>query len=161
MQGASAGCGNQTYGGTGRGPHALATAGGITYNYDANGNVTGTTGGTARAITWDGSNMATKVVDGSTTGNTKYFVGDTLVRKDEGGTTTYYVPGMRKEGGSWRKMYGNLAERSPDGNYRFYHSDHLGSSTLATGVSGNPQHRALYFPFGGDRTVAGSFTPKY
>ena len=37
----------QTYGGTGRGPHALAAAGGTTYTYDFNGNVASTSAGLA------------------------------------------------------------------------------------------------------------------
>src|SRR5262249_24968858 len=60
----------------------------------------------------------------------------------------------------------DFAERDPDagGALRFYHDDHLRSSTLVTDVGGNVVHRAAYLPYGEpDPSFSrdNSFTPKY
>jgi hypothetical protein len=34
------------------------------------------------------------------------FIGESLWRKVEAGTTTYYLPSMHNEGGRYRKYYG-------------------------------------------------------
>jgi RHS repeat-associated protein len=149
----------QTYGGAGRGPHALATANGVTYNYDANGNLSSTSNGTV--ITWNAENMPVQVTQGGITQNQKLFLGELLWKKIEPGLTTYYLPSLRIENGGYRKFFGSFAERSPDGQLRFYHNDHLGSAALITNASGVEQRRQAYKPFGEDRFVSGGFTPKY
>jgi RHS repeat-associated protein len=177
MDGTAAGCGNQTYPTQGAGsvhPHAVSssTASGssVTFAYDANGNTTSTSAG--QTITWNPENMATQVLSGSTQVNQKWFVGEAEWKKVEGGTTTYYLPSLRNEGGGYRKYYGSFAERdwtdrtsctvnAKLGCLKFYHSDHLGSSAVATTSTGTPVYRHSYWPYGGDRSIVGSFTPKY
>src|SRR5262249_9970607 len=46
------------------------------------------------------------------------------------------------------------------GTLKFYHDDHLGSSTLVTDASANVIHRQAYTPYGEDRVAApaGTFT---
>jgi RHS repeat-associated protein len=162
----------QTYGGSqacascppNRGPHALATASGVTYNYDFNGNLISTSNGTN--ITWNSENMPTKVVQGGATMYQKSFLGESLWKKVEPGLTTYYLPSMRIEGTQVRKFFGGFAERSPDGSLKFYHGDHLGSASLVTDFVNNVAHvvrRQAYMPYGEDRpgSVSGTFTPKY
>jgi RHS repeat-associated protein len=157
----------QTYGGaqscTGcepnRGPHALATSRGVTHNYDANGNLITSSDGTA--ITWNSENMATKVVQGGVTKYQKFFLGESLWKKVESGLTTYYLPSLRIENGQYRKFFGGFAERSPDGTIKFYHGDHLGSSSLVTDANGTVVRRQAYMPYGEDRYVSGVFSPKY
>jgi RHS repeat-associated protein len=150
----------QTYGGTGRGPHALAGAGGTTRTYDFNGNLASTSGGLA--LTWNAENMATQASLGGVTQNRKSFLGEELWKKVEGGTTTLYLPSLLLENGVPRKLFGAFAERSPDGTLKFYHGDHLGSSTVVTDASQAVIHRIAYMPYGADRGVAGgSFTPRY
>jgi RHS repeat-associated protein len=177
MQGTAAGCGNQTYPTQGAGsvhPRAVssssASGSSVTFSYDANGNTTSTSAG--QTISWNAENMATQVLSGSTTVNQKWFVGEALWKKVEGETTTYYLPSLRNEGGGYRKDYSGFAERdwtdttscktnASKGCLKFYHSDHLGSSAVATTSAGIVVHRASYWPYGGNRSLLGSFTPKY
>ena len=150
----------QTYGGAGRGPHALAAAGGVTFAYDFNGNVASSTAGLA--LEWNSENMATRATVGGVERNRKSFLGEELWKKVEGGVTTLYLPGVRVENGQHRKFFGMMAERSPDGTLKFYHGDHLGSSTVVTDSSRVVVNRIAYMPFGEDRGPrGGSFVPRY
>jgi RHS repeat-associated protein len=149
----------QTYGAGGR-PHALATSGGTSYVHDGNGNVT-SIGGTT-TLEWNAENMPTRVVVGSVVSE-KSYVDQALWKKVEQGTTTYYLPSMRVEDGVARKYYGGVAERveqAGDRQLRFYHADHLGSSSVMTDQSGNVIRRASYMPWGNERGVQGVFIPK-
>src|SRR5262249_604774 len=88
--------------------------------------------------------------------------GESLWKKVEQGVTTYYLPSMRIENGVARKYYGTFAERQEGGDrqLRFYHPDHLGSSSVMTDQGGAVIRRGSYFPWGQDRGVDGTFTPK-
>jgi RHS repeat-associated protein len=134
----------QSYG-AGAGPHALTQAGARSFSYDANGNATqaGTT-----SFAWDPNNMPIRVSDGTTTID-KQFFGEAVWKKVEGGVTTYYLPSERIENGKLRKLYGSFGERDPDDGdaLKFYHGDHLGSSTLVT-KAGVPIFRAAHYPYG-------------
>ena len=165
-------------------PHALESVGVVSYQYDANGNTTGTTGAsTNTAITWNAENMPVTTVYGSNT-TSKWFVGESMWKKILGAATTHYLPSMRDEGSTpcasapcaYRKYYGSFAERDwtdtttcagllnpADGCLKFYHGDHLGSSTAVTNVSGTVVHRQSYTPFGEDIVTSppGPFTPVY
>jgi RHS repeat-associated protein len=83
---------------------------------------------------------------------TKSFVGESMWKRVEPSGTTYFLPGERIENGKHRKYYDGFAERDPDdgGKLKFYHGDHLGSSTLVTDptISGFIAHRAAYYPYG-------------
>ncbi len=149
----------QTFGGSGRGPHALETADGVTYTYDFNGNVVSTSAGLT--LRWNAENMADRVSQGAIAYD-KQFLGESLWKKVEGGAVTYYLPSLRIEGGKHRKFYGAFAERSSeDSLLRFYHPDHLGSSTVVTGPGEVVAHRSAFKPYGEDVDGgAGSFVPK-
>jgi RHS repeat-associated protein len=149
----------QSYGAGGR-PHALAASGGTSYGYDPNGNVT--TIGSSTTITWNSENMPAKVTTGSAVTD-KSFVGEALWKKVEPGMTTYYLPSMRVENGVARKYYGGFAERleqAGDRQLRFYQPDHLGSSSVMTDQAAGVIRRASYLPWGQDRGVDATFTPK-
>jgi RHS repeat-associated protein len=166
----------QTYFPSGAGlprPHALSAVGAVTYAYDANGNVSGTNGAaTNLAIAWSADDMPERTVYGSVT-TTKSFLGESLWKKVQGTSTTYYLPSLRVENGAHRKFYGGFAERdisdttgcttnSIFGCLKFYHGDHLGSSTLATNAAGSVVHRESYKPYGESllSTPPGPFTPE-
>jgi RHS repeat-associated protein len=167
----------QTYFPSGAGlprPHALSTVGAVTYAYDANGNVSGTSGAASNlAFAWNADDMAERTVYGSAT-TTKSFVGESLWKKVQGGTTTYYLPSLHVENGLHRKYYGHFAERdigdkttcttnASFGCLKFYHLDHLGSVTLVTNAAGSVVLRQSYKPFG-DSLVATPpvpYTPEY
>jgi RHS repeat-associated protein len=146
-------------------PHAVSqvatTPNPTNYAYDANGNLTGTTGApTNVSLTWNADDMPVRMTWGSTV-TTKSFLGESLWKKVQGTTTTYYLPSMRVENGLYRKSYGVFAERDTDKSLKFYHGDHLGSSVLVTNASGTPVHRQAHKPYGEDIVSVGSFTPKY
>ncbi|HYC93793.1 MAG TPA: RHS repeat-associated core domain-containing protein [Thermoanaerobaculia bacterium] len=155
----------QTYGtgGAAGRPHALDRSGGAAYSYDDNGNVTAI--GASTSLQWNAVNMPTRIMAGAVIAE-KAYVDTTLWRKAEQGVTTYYLPSMRVENAIARKFYGAFAERggldlTPNGRQlRFYHRDHLGSSSLVTDQGGAPIHAASYMPWGGDRGVEGPFRPK-
>lgn len=149
-----------TYGGAGRGPHALASAGGAAYTYDFNGNTVSTSAGLE--LTWNAENMATVATVGGVVKNRKSFLGESLWKKVENGTTTLYLPSMLLENGTPRKFFSPFAERSPDGSLKFYHGDHLQSSTVVTDAGQAVIRRVAYKPYGEERGMAGgSFTPRY
>src|SRR5262245_17965634 len=156
----------QTYGGTVRGPHALATSGGVTYNYDANGNLSWTSDGTN--ITWNAENMPDTVMQSGIRMYDKFFQGESLWKKVEPAGTTYYLPSMRVENGQFRKFFGGFAERltngqpSAVGTLSFYHNDRLGSASLVTNAQGQMSYLQAYMPYGGDRALAnpGNFTAR-
>ena len=154
---------SQTYGANGKQPHALASANGVTYSYDPNGNLVSTNAGLT--IAWNGQNMPMLTIKNGQRVR-KQFVGEGVWKKVEGDTTTLYLPSIRIENGRLRKYYDRFAERDPDagGALRFYHGDHLGSSTLVTEAGGNVVFRAAYLPYGEDDpsfTRQNSFDPKY
>jgi RHS repeat-associated protein len=81
---------------------------------------------------------------------------------------------MRVENGLNRKYFGRFAERDISdktgctvnptfGCLKFYHGDHLGSSTLVTSAAGAVVHRQAYKPYGEDLVspAPGAFTPTY
>jgi RHS repeat-associated protein len=162
-------------------PHALESVGSVIYQYDANGNTTGTTGASTNAsLTWNAENMPVATAYGSNT-TSKSFVGESMWRKvvvaGSSMTTTYYLPSMRVENGAYRKYFGTFAERdindtsscpattgnAAEGCLKFYHGDHLGSSTAVTNGSSTVVHRQAYTPYGEDivTPAPGPFTPKY
>jgi RHS repeat-associated protein len=149
----------QTYNAGGR-PHALASSSGVAYQYDSNGNVI-SIGGTT-TIAWTAENMPERVATPAVVID-KAFVGEELWKKTEQGATTYYLPGVRIENGVMRKYYGSYAERVEQAGgrqLRFYHPDHLGSSSVMTDHTGAVIRRVTYFPWGQDRGVEATFTPK-
>ena len=61
--------GSYTYGQNNAGPHAVTTANGVSYSYDANGNMTG---GNGRTLTWSSYNKPIQIQQGSNTVNFSY-----------------------------------------------------------------------------------------
>ncbi|MEW6221663.1 MAG: hypothetical protein AB1634_19320, partial [Thermodesulfobacteriota bacterium] len=130
-------------------PHAVKTAGGATYTYDANGNMLT---GNGRTLTWDAVNRLSSVtMTGQTTrfwydhqgrrveksgpaGTSKYF--GRLVEVDDGQLVQYYYAGPM------------LIAKKQGGNKTWFHSDHLGSVRLMTNASGTVVKRYEYAAFG-------------
>jgi hypothetical protein len=100
---------SQTYGAEGK-PHAVASAAGVSHRYDANGNLISTSAGLS--LTWNAMNMPVLTVKNGQRVR-KDFVGESVWKKVEEDTTTYYLPSMRIENGRVRKYYGGYAERDP------------------------------------------------
>jgi RHS repeat-associated protein len=156
----------QTYGGAGRGPHALAAAGGLAYSYDANGNLASRSDGLT--FSWNAENMPVASSGGAASVVTrKSFLGASLWKKVQGLNTTLYLPGMRIENGLARKYFGPFAERDTDGTLKFHHQNQLDSVVLVTDSTARVIYRADHLPYGGDQTLSScpaftqTFTPRY
>ena len=142
--------------------HAVTQAGTDTYTYDANGNMAG---GAGRTITYDYDNRATSIVkDGAATINV-YDAGGQRIKKVTSGFTTIYI-GKHYEctNGICTKYIFGSADRiaSIEGtNTRYYHTDHLGSSSVITDGSGNSVQSIYYYPYGEIHTNNGSDVARY
>ncbi len=148
--------GVMTYG-VNAGPHALTSAGGYTYQYDANGNMVS---GKNKTITYDTENRLLEVnelgiitsflYDGDggrvkkTTGlNSTVYIGS-LFEKDSNGKITKYIFAGANRVATVNSQTGSPA--NPQTYY--YHSDHLGSSNIITDQAGQQAQYCEYTPYG-------------
>lgn len=161
----------QKYGENGL-PHALTSVvnaqGQLVARYDYNpvGSIESMEeDGVVSRFVWNANHMPVRTEkNGQTT--QRFYVGESLYKRldttDGKTSTTLFLPGLRIEDGQFRKFYGALAEResqpsNPRGTLRFYHVDHLGSSTAVSDEGGKLLSRTAYFPFGERRFSEGAF----
>lgn len=126
-------------------PHAVSTAGGNAYSYDANGNMIA---GAGRTIAYDANNLPTNI-----NGVTFAYDADGMrVRKGHGSTTTYYLgDGYEVTGGvvtRYIEFGGVLVARRVGSTTYWLHTDHLGSVNVETTSTGATVQRQKYFAFG-------------
>lgn len=128
--------------------------------------------GVVTQFKWNAANMPVETHRGSDV-TKRFYVDETLYKREDtiNGevATTWFLPGVRIENDTFRKNYG-VAEResqpsrnTPEGRrgtLRFFHTNHLGSSTLVTNAEGVPVHRAVYAPYGEELRKVGAYTPK-
>ncbi len=147
--------GNYSYGadsGTGPGPHAVISAGGTTYTYDANGNNTSSSDG--RTIAYTTFDQAASIVKGGHT--TTFAYGPDRARykrvdsTTSGVTTTLYIGSVEKitqaDGSKEFKRYiGGVAimtlaldtsGATQSRNTHYLYKDHLGSLDIITDAAG-------------------------
>ncbi len=135
--------------------HAPKQVNGVTYQYDANGNLTDDG---ERIITWNQDNLPVKIVKSGKTVEFFYDAsGRRIAKRSEEGETIYvnqYYQLFRPVDGrplAETKYYfanGRLAQKTGD-NLVFLHQDHLGSTVLATDSKSQPTSNFLsYFPYG-------------
>ena len=178
-----AGVGSYSYGANGAGPHAVTSAGGNTYNYDANGNMTSDSLG--RTITYSPFDKAVRIeksVDewvsfAYGTDRRRYQRVDSTA---SGTTTTWYLGSVEKvvghDGSVTYKRYltdhslliehysssGQLLSREE--NYLL--KDHLGSIDVIMAADGTVQERLGFDAWGQRRLAAtgavlGSVLPSF
>ncbi len=141
-----------TYGGPR--PHAVTSlSNGKIYSYDANGNIVSDG---QRTITYNYDNMPTTVgsvnftYDGYGTRIKKYVTSPSIVYIDKyyecisGSCTKYIYSGAQR-----------IASKTA-GNVLYYHSDHLGSTSVVTDASGVKVEDVNYLPFGKVNLDSGS-----
>ncbi len=154
-------------------PHAvIATSGGIDFAYDSNGNLikktVHATGALVAALAYDAENRLVSYAAGTSTrfgydgdggrvsvttpaGTTRY-VGSFYEIPPPGGAKKYLIVGNQR-----------VAMKEPSG-LRFFHADHLGSTSLVTDAAGQVVERVMYKPYGaifsrtGTTNVAHKFT---
>jgi RHS repeat-associated protein len=139
-------------------PHAVYQAGSNTYQYDNNGNMTG---GGGRTITYDYENRPTSIIKNGVTVISIYDYSGRRVKKIATGTTIYIGKLYECTGGNCVKYVfaGNMRIASQSSNHTyFYHSDHLGSSSIITDERGNKAQETYYYPFGETRYNSGNVT---
>jgi RHS repeat-associated protein len=150
-------------------PYKLVNDGKYSYTYDANGSMTNRNDG--RVIGWDYENRVTTVATG---GNTESFFYDDQfrrVKKVSDNITTYYFfndyeeeykAGVKSK--TVKYYFGNkmrIAENSSADGIRYYHQDHLGSSTAITDSTGALVLRNNYAPYGEDAASEGKTAVRY
>jgi RHS repeat-associated protein len=135
-------------------PHAVGIAGGVSYSYDANGNMLS---GNGRIFDFDSQNRLAQVNQDGTTWNYTYDARDNRIKTTNGTTTTIYL-GKDIEatngvftkyislGGSSRvaKRVGNGLESTT----YWLHSDAKGSVEAVTNASGVQIASSAYYPYG-------------
>ena len=147
---------------------------GVSYGYDDYGARTAMTDGEGtmsysynsyrqlqtetRTFTWDGANRL-KSVNG-TLSSYGYDGNGKRVKKAEGGTTTWYIYSsiigaavMEVTTAGVQRAYvmngGTVvAQRNPDGQFYWLHTDHLGSGRKMTNTAGQVTYRAEFDPYG-------------
>ena len=147
--------------------HAVASAGGATYQYDANGNMTNRNGD---ALTYDAENRLVSVVKGGVTTSFAYNGDGTRVKRSASNAGTMYYIGNYFEvwvpnsgTTTFNKYYyfGSQRVAARIASTLFYfQGDHLGSSSIAMTQAGTSFYsRQMYYPYGAPRTTEGSALP--
>jgi RHS repeat-associated protein len=143
--------GTYTYGAK---PHAVIQAGTNTYQYDANGNMTQRPNQT---ITYDYDNRPVSI-------NRTTFIYDYSGQRVKKNSTIYIGKHYECTNGNCTKYIfagsSRIASKTSSNTY-YYHTDHLGSSSIITDNSGNKVEEIYYYPFGGTRLNQGSVNLKH
>ncbi len=143
--------GNYSYNTNGVRPHAATLAGTNSYAYDANGNMV-TRGGVTIAYNYD--NRPASV--GST--SFVYDYSGQRVKKTGSSTVVYIGKHYECVNGVCKKYIfagGQRIAMKQGSSVLYYHSDHLGSSSVVTDPNGNNAEEIYYYPYGGSRQDSG------
>ncbi|QAT86345.1 Rhs family-like protein [Corallococcus coralloides] len=158
-----------TYGAGPAGPHALTGSQAGSYGYDASGNQTSAPG---RTVEFTGFHLPSRIMDGQQSVSYRYSANNArTVKRHSDGTMTTYVGGLYEErrepgGAVTHSFHVSAAERgiaevtwrveAASGvaikkQWRYMHSDHLGSTESVTDDAGLVVGRMKYDPFGARR----------
>jgi len=154
--------GSYTYAGTGfANPHAATTINGVTYGYDAAGNLTSAG---AAAYTWNYRNRLTDTNNSGTTTHYAYDYNDQrviqAVNMGSGTTTTTYWSKLFETKGATTTLYVFLPNgellATVEGNGTatstyIAHTDHQGGTNVMSDKDGNLAQLATYYPYGSKR----------
>jgi RHS repeat-associated protein len=180
--------GEMRYGEGNAGPHALTSAAGQSYTYDANGNLVGAGSTTYE---WDPLDRLTAIDDGASMHTYDYDASRQRVRQtvEQNGTTstTLYADEVVevRDGQLVRYVFADKqriarvsvaldpdrllhgfsdtlpAPADDDAERRWYLPDHLGSASLLLDESGQVTSRVTYYPFGLTRYATGGEALRY
>jgi len=142
------------------GPHAVTSAGGNSYSYDANGNMTS---GAGRTLEWTSFNQLRKVTQGGL--NSEFWFGaghERVLQQESNNTKTVYVGALYEvvtnpDGLTELKHYimtplGRTAVRTVRMNgkveTRYFHQDALGSIAAVTDEWGRVEKRYTFDAWG-------------
>jgi len=158
-----------SYGEGSAGPHAVTTAGGNSYLYDANGNMVS---GHGKTLEYDAENRLSSFTYARQTTTFAYDGDGGRVKKASSSGTTTYVGSLyevRPDGSTVNHIFlgsNRIASvTSPQGGgdrtASYYHSDHLGSSNVITNDLGEQVSLCEYTPYGKIAKETGSFSTPY
>jgi RHS repeat-associated protein len=144
--------------------HAVTQAGPNSYQYNANGNMTGGEGGNL-SITWNYDNKPATIQQGGTAISLLYDYSGHRVKKTVGSTSTVYIDKYCECTGTACKKHifagpRRIATKTASDTL-YYHPDHLGSSAIVTNSSGIKAKEIYYYPYGETRTESGSADIKH
>ena len=125
-------------------PHAVYQAGSNTYSYDANGNMISAPG---KTITYNYDNMQSSI-------NSTTFVYDYSGQRVKKNSTVYIGKLYECTSGTCTKYIfagSNRVAMKTGSSVYYYHTDHLGSSSVITDASGNKAEELYYYPYGKTR----------
>jgi RHS repeat-associated protein len=171
-----AGVGDYIYGENGAGPHAATTAGGVSYNYDLNGNMTSDGFDGGRTISYTTFDKASLIKKGNNTteflygpSHSRYYRKDTNSSNGEV-TETWYIGGIERIQKSskpneieWKRHLMGLAVYTvkTDKEFKvlstdklFLYKDHLGSMDLITDKTGKVVQEMSFDAWGQRRNSA-------
>ena len=157
--------------------HAVTQAGGNTYAYDANGNLTS---GAGRSLTWTAWNMPASQTQGGQTTTWLYGPEHERYKMTAPGRTTWYLNPSVHQGGHYEQtlyasgtrehrvtIYGGgrpigevitfqvSSGAAPPARTRYFHADGQGSITAVTDEAGAVVTRFRYDPWGKQTLVSG------
>ncbi|WP_444909758.1 FG-GAP-like repeat-containing protein [Microbulbifer sp. TRSA005] len=171
-----AGVGDYIYGENGAGPHAVTTAGGVSYNYDLNGNMTSDGFDGGRTISYTTFDKASLIKKGNNTteflygpSHSRYYRKDTNSSNGEV-TETWYIGGIERIQKSskpneieWKRHLVGTAVYTvkTDKEFKvlstdklFLYKDHLGSMDLITDKAGKVVQEMSFDAWGQRRNSA-------
>ncbi|WP_444888875.1 FG-GAP-like repeat-containing protein [Microbulbifer sp. JMSA008] len=171
-----AGVGDYIYGENGAGPHAVTTAGGVSYNYDLNGNMTSDGFDGGRTISYTTFDKASLIKKGNNTteflygpSHSRYYRKDTNSSNGEV-TETWYIGGIERIQKSskpneieWKRHLVGTAVYTvkTDKEFKvlstdklFLYKDHLGSMDLITDKTGKVVQEMSFDAWGQRRNSA-------
>ncbi len=158
---------NYTYHPTTR-PHAVTQVGSTTYTYDANGNMLSRG---ADTFQYDYENRLTQATVGGLATQYAYNADGARVKRVMGSTTTYYIGNWFEvtQAGAVTKYYYFNGKRvamqyiapQQGGVLTYLHTDHLGSTSVASTASGALVARQTYYAYGAPRTSEGTLPTDY
>lgn len=164
--------GNYTYAAsTVAGPHAVTTAGGDSYAYDANGN---NISGAGRTLQYTSYDMVKSIYKGGKTTEFKYGIDRSRWQRIDATATTTYMGNVERinttaSGIEWKRNLAGvvLTYRTDNNNNlqstdkRYIYTDHLGSVDLLTDANGEVQgqfskvsHAMSFDAWGARRNIA-------
>jgi RHS repeat-associated protein len=144
--------------------HAVTQCGNETFAYDQVGNMTERRATSTNQITstyaWDAQNRLKSATVGGVPTLFGYDGDGGRVTKTTQNTTTVYVGELYEctSAGCARYIFAGsqrIAMKPVGGGTLYYHTDHLGSSTVVTGESGNIEQAIVYEPYGRTRASYG------
>ena len=119
----------------------------------------------ARGISYTVDNMTDSVTRGAATTSFIYDDDGRRAKKTAGSNTTVYVNDLYEIINAAATKYifaGNLRIAKITGtDIKYFHKDHLGSSTVMTGASGLSVETSEYLPYGGNRDQSGTSVSEY